>query len=119
MMMASQASLLMKGSNNGSNLNRNTRTHKFICSEKYILTGSNDGTVKLWTMKNGNMSSVPLAEFYDHENPITAVSITSDGKYASAGADDGKIIVWDIRTGGEVTSYQMGRYDNIQLISHT
>jgi WD40 repeat protein len=75
--------------------------------DKYLLTGSNDGAVKLWSIKNSGLSSVPVVEFYDHENAVTSVALTYDSRYAAAASVDGKVIVWDTRTGIETCTYQL------------
>ena len=72
-----------------------------------MLTGAWDGTVKLWGLKSSGLGSTPLTEFYDHENPIQSVSLSTDAKLAAAGADDGKVIVWDAKAGNELFSYQV------------
>lgn len=80
----------------------------FTFSEKLILTGAWDGTVKLWGLKSpAGIGSTPLAEFYDHENPIQSVSLSSSGKYSAAGADDGRVVIWDSKLRTEIVSYQV------------
>ena len=74
-----------------------------------VLTGAYDGSVKLWPLKNVGLGSTPVAEFYDHENPVLHVALSGDGKYAASGANDGKIIVWDTKSGSEVLTYQGGQ----------
>lgn len=73
-----------------------------------MLTGAWDGTVKLWVIKSGGLSSVPLTEYYDHDNAVVAVSLTSNAKFCAAGAEDGKIIVWE-NTGAEVLTYPVSQ----------
>jgi WD40 repeat protein len=68
------------------------------CSNKWLLTGAWDATVKLWELKgpNGTLNSKPTAEFYDHENSVQAVAIDSHAEFAAAGADDGTVLIWNI-----------------------
>ena len=65
--------------------------------------------MKLWGLRNPGITSTPVAEFYDHENPVQCVSLSSDSKYAAAGANDGKVIVWDQKAGAEQFSYQVSQ----------
>ena len=67
-------------------------------SNRWLLTGAWDATVKLWELKNTTtaISSKPIAQFYDHENSVQAVALDGYGEYAAAGADDGTVLIWKI-----------------------
>jgi predicted Zn finger-like uncharacterized protein len=63
-------------------------------SASHILSGSQDGTVKLWT-RSGSL----VHTFYGHTDMVTAVCFRPDGKVAYSGSRDGQIRVWDLVKG--------------------
>lgn len=78
-------------------------------SNKVLLSGSLDATVKLWAVKSSTsnmLSAGPTAEFADHEYPITCVAINSKGDYGAAGAEDGLLVVWNLLNQNTLFSYQ-------------
>lgn len=65
-----------------------------------IFSGSNDGTIRVWSMETGECVSV----FEGHENPVRAIKLSDDGRFLFSGDGDfneGKFAlrVWDARTG--------------------
>lgn len=77
-----------------------TRIMRSACFDPdghYFATGSDDGSVKIWSTECPNKM---LVSFLDgHKNWIKGVrwSKTNDSLLASCG-DDGKILIWDART---------------------
>ncbi|PRP85404.1 hypothetical protein PROFUN_06950 [Planoprotostelium fungivorum] len=68
-----------------------------VClSDQYLLTGSWDATLKLWEYREGTISFLPLAEFFDHETEIHCADIDDKGTIASSGSADGVICIWDL-----------------------
>jgi WD40 repeat protein len=45
---------------------------------------------------------LPIAEFFDHEEPVQCVSLSNDSHMAITGAGDGTVIVYDLRFDGPV-----------------
>ena len=77
---------------------------------RWLLSGSWDGTVKLWECKPsaGMMSALPTAEFYDSESGIVSVSLEPTcGIYAAAGNEQGQLMVWDVRLLTMISSMQI------------
>ncbi|MDQ1350915.1 MAG: hypothetical protein QG657_1217, partial [Acidobacteriota bacterium] len=75
--------------------------------EKYVLTGSEDKTARLWDLQ-GN----PLEVFRGHESAVTSVAISSDGRYILTAAGN-TLRLWELKDkelksfdghGGEVDS---------------
>jgi WD40 repeat protein len=62
------------------------------------VTGSDDGTVRVWDLTSGTPLGDPLT---GHTGPVTAVACTHlDGHpVAVTGSDDGTVRVWDLTTG--------------------
>ena len=65
---------------------------------RYLLTGSNDQTVRLWDVASGQQ----LRLFLGHSNCICSVAFSPDGKYVLTGGDDQTARLWDTQTGQEL-----------------
>ena len=62
---------------------------------QYILSGSSDGTLKLWNVSTGK----EVKTFKGHSDGVRSVAFSPDGKYALSGSDDRTIKLWDVTTG--------------------
>ena len=54
---------------------------------KFIASGSDDQTVKLWSVETGKM----IKEFKGHTSHVDSVSISSDGKFIASGSEDNTV----------------------------
>lgn len=63
----------------------------FSPNEQWLVSGSEDGTLRIWDTYNWDTSAV----FVGHESPITAVVFLSDVEVLSI-AKDGKAFFWDV-----------------------
>ncbi|XP_017152608.1 transcription initiation factor TFIID subunit 5-like [Drosophila miranda] len=61
----------------------------------YLVTGSTDGTVRMWNMAKGTTA---VRTFLGHKTTITAVAFSICGSYLVAGATDGLLIVWNVKS---------------------
>jgi WD40 repeat protein len=61
-------------------------------NNRYILTGSEDNTVKLWNPKNGEC----VHTLDGHSNRITRIRVTWDGYHALSSSVDRTVRVWDL-----------------------
>ena len=61
---------------------------------KQILSGSEDGTVRLWDISTGK----ELRTFEGHKGRVTGVAFSPDGKQGLSGGQDGNLILWDLGT---------------------
>ncbi len=62
---------------------------------KYILSGSDDRTAKLWEVAGGNL----IRTFTGHTSCINYVAFSPDGKYIATASDDSKVKLWDALSG--------------------
>ena len=58
---------------------------------KYILSGSDDGTIRIWNLIEKRQAGV----LEGHWSKVTTVAITTDYKYIISGSSDRSIIVWN------------------------
>jgi WD40 repeat protein len=89
-------------------LTRGVTSHLTISPDgKYVLSTLSkyseggklpDEFLELWNISTGES----LKTFKTHQEPITSIVITPDGKYALSGSWDTTIKQWDIQTGKEV-----------------
>src|SRR5262249_7492682 len=73
---------------------------------KQLVTGNEDGTLKLWNLKD---DSELVLTFKGHAYPVTSVAISQDGKRLLSGAGavgkPGQVKVWDVTSGKEVFTF--------------
>jgi WD40 repeat protein len=69
--------------------------------EQRIVTGSVDGTVRLWDADNGR----ELLTLNPHTGPIWSVAVTPDGQTLVAGAHDGVVTIWEAASDQETTTW--------------
>src|SRR5262249_47548878 len=62
---------------------------------KIILTGSRDGTARLWDAATGRPIGPPM----QHESQVRAVAFSPDGKTLLTGGQDKQARLWDTATG--------------------
>jgi WD40 repeat protein len=59
---------------------------------KWVVSGSKDGTVRLWAAANGKAIEPTLA---DHEGPVRCVALSPDDKHIASGSEDRTILLWE------------------------
>lgn len=62
---------------------------------RYLLTGSQDGSVILWDRIKG----LEIRTFRELSSPVVAVGFSADGQYGLAATQDGHLIRWHLETG--------------------
>jgi WD40 repeat protein len=67
-------------------------TIAFTNDENYAVSGSEDGTINVWDLRN----KLELNRFRGHLQRITYVGITSDNKYAVSVSEDNDVRIWNI-----------------------
>jgi Tol biopolymer transport system component len=78
-------------------------TVAFSPDNKYIVSGSEDHTIKVWDIENGK----ELQTLSGHTASINSVSYSPDGKYIVSGSKD-HIKVWDAMKGEELQALAGG-----------
>jgi hypothetical protein len=68
---------------------------------RYVLTGSDDNTLKLWDVATGK----ELRSFSGHTYYVTSVAFSPDGRFGSSGSQDNEVKLWDLATGRELQSF--------------
>ncbi|CUU07126.1 delta-60 repeat domain-containing protein [Candidatus Kryptobacter tengchongensis] len=81
---------------------------------KYIVSGSQDKTIKLWDISTGR----EIRTFKGHTDWITSVAISPDGKYVISGSYDKTLKIWDILTGREIRTFA-GHTDKVTSVAIT
>lgn len=66
-----------------------------------LLTGSADGTVRLWTLASGQV----VRTFSDPSGAVQAVAVSPDGKWLLTGGKDGTTRLWNLATGEPVRTF--------------
>jgi tricorn protease-like protein len=64
------------------------------------LTGSKDGTARLWDIATGKE-----LRCFVHPNRVEGVSFSHDGRRAVSGCEDGAVRLWDLETGKEIRRF--------------
>ncbi len=73
----------------------NSNTCILVISSKYIVTGSNNGTLKLWNLENIDKKYIKMQ---GHIGEISCIKKLFDGRIVS-GSHDGTLKIWDIESG--------------------
>ena len=66
----------------------------YDASGEYLASGSLDGTITIWNLKNGKSHTLE-----GHSAGVRSVVYSPDGKYLASGSNDKTIRIWDIVSG--------------------
>jgi WD40 repeat protein/energy-coupling factor transporter ATP-binding protein EcfA2 len=88
------------------------RTTAISPDGKYIISGSEDNTMRLWDLQ-GKQIRKP---FVGHTLPITSVTFSPDGRYIISGSEDKTVRLWDLQGNSIGTSF-IGHNQPIQSVA--
>ena len=89
-------------------------TVSFSPNSKKIVSGSADGTVRIWDSRTGISICAPLT---GHMGSIYSVSFSPDGKKIVSGGDDKTIRIWDAQTGKQIGEPIIGHEASVNSVS--
>jgi len=69
---------------------------------KQVVSGSDDGTVRLWDAATG----APLQTLEGHTDWVRSVAFSPDGKQVVSGSDDKTVRLWDAATGAALQTLE-------------
>ncbi len=72
------------------------RSLKISKDGKYMVSGSNDNTARVWDLENPDKAPLVLQ---GHSAWVISVDLSADGAYVVSGSDDGTAKSWDGRSG--------------------
>jgi WD40 repeat protein len=67
---------------------------------KYLASGSNDKTVKFWSVE----SQKEVTTLQGHSSYILSVALSPDGKYLASGSNDKTVKLWSVESKKEVAT---------------
>lgn len=76
-----------------------------------ILTGSADGTIMQWDLRNGKAE----LEYFEHSSPVNSIAFLDEQRFVSA-SDDLSLKTWDIGTCVSKRTLTLKEYDAINHI---
>jgi len=74
----------------------------FSPDDRYILSASDDCTLKLWDKETGK----EIRTFKGHSRAVNSCVFSSDGKYILSASDDCTLKLWDKETGKEIRTFK-------------
>jgi WD40 repeat protein len=77
---------------------KGTRSAEFSVDGKRVLTGSDDGTARLWDVESG----IEVMSFKGHTGAVLSAHFSDNGKSIVSASSDRTVRVWDVGSGKEI-----------------
>ena len=84
----------------------------FSSEDRFILTGSHDGSARLWERKTGR----EIQRYAGHGDWVTSVAFSADDRFILTGSHDGSARLWERETGREIQRYT-GHGDSVTSVA--
>src|SRR6266849_6685733 len=81
---------------------------------QHIVSGSRDGTIRVWNAMTGETAAGP---FIGHTRWVNYVAFSPDGQHIVSGCDDGTIRVWTAMTGETVAGPFTGHTNSVNSVA--
>jgi WD40 repeat protein len=79
---------------------------------RFLATGSDDHTVKMWDIETGKV----LNTFLGHADSVFSVTFNQDGSALAAAGAGEKVLVWDTRTREQIGAFS-GHTDEVRCVA--
>ncbi|EIN05908.1 hypothetical protein PUNSTDRAFT_74221, partial [Punctularia strigosozonata HHB-11173 SS5] len=91
-----------------------TRSVQFSHDGKWIVSGSDDNTVRMWDAESGQAVGKP---FEGHTGPVYSVAFSSDGRHIISASADNTIRMWDTAYGKAIGEPFRGHTDAVNSVA--
>ncbi|NEP06443.1 MAG: protein kinase, partial [Okeania sp. SIO4D6] len=75
------------------------RTVAFSIDGQTVVSGGEDNSIKVWTLKTGSEPRTLGGWMFSHSGWVQEVALSSDGQTLVSGSNDGTVKVWNLGTG--------------------
>ena len=90
----------------------------FSPRQKVLVTGGDDGKIKVISYKNDIEDQGLLGEYSDRIGGVNALAFSPDGKIVASGDDDGKVKLWDVKNKAQIKEL-LGHDKSVISISYS
>ncbi|QTR49486.1 nSTAND1 domain-containing NTPase [Candidatus Thiothrix anitrata] len=82
----------------------------FSPDSKYVISGSEDKTLRLWDIASGQPVGKP---WHGHEDKVLTTAFSPNGKYVVSGSEDKTVRLWDVASGQPIGKPWHGHQDRV------
>ena len=83
---------------------------RFSPDEQWIVTASEDGTVRVWLATSGE----EMQRYHGHEGPVYAAEFSPDGEHIVSAGHDRRLLVWDVSPASDANAFRTRRIEDIE-----